>query len=134
MSEEYHIIVREDLSCQSRMIADAAGIGPHEIVAIHENFNSTECISYGDPEQKWRFARQWAAHAIILTETLIHGTVVFPVVENGKVEMIPTPVLINGFGTLRAGVAGKRLHKENMTDEQIKGEIMYCAEQYARLA
>lgn len=134
MCNAYKILGPESLCLQSQMIANAAGLEPYEIVSVYAGFNSQECISYVDEEAKYRFARQWAAHAIIHLEMLVHGIVDFPVVDKENPSVVLAPMVANGIGRFVAGIHGKRYDKGEATNEKLIREITYAAEQYTRLA
>lgn len=132
--DTYHISGYESLTQQSQFLVNAAKIEPFEIADVCDGFNPNECISYGDPEARKRFARQWAAFAIIQFEMMAHGTVVFPLIEEGTAAIVMTPMLVNGIGTLLPALKGKRFCRGNSTDEKLYADAVYAVEQYTRLA
>lgn len=131
--DTYHVLGYESLTRQSQILADAANIESSEIAAVYAGFNPNECISYGDPEAKKRFARQWAAFAIIQFEMLAHETVVFPFLEEGVAPIIMTPMIVNGVGTLLPAIKGKRFSRGDATEEELYREAVYAVEQFSRL-
>ena len=132
--DAYKILDNKSLTSQSQMIADAAGLKVSDIVSVYSDFNPNECISYADEEAKYRFARQWAAHAIIHLEMLVHEVVSFPVVEEEQSSLVLAPMVVNGIGMIIAGVKGKRYSRDGLSNEDLMKQVLYAGEQYTRLA